>query len=113
MPVIGDEPTIVDLIIVRGDDFRAEMTNPIVFQVGDTWRAQIRDTVDDPTINLTFGFDTSALASGLLVMTATDAETTALTLPDDGGWWDLERTRALFTRTLFQGGVTFKKDVTK
>lgn len=104
--------------IKRGDDYaheldfvQADETSPFVL-TGRTYRAHLRETIDD-TLFTPLVIDTTNALTGIIVLRLVKVTTVLL---EAGMWhWDLEETvtNTGYTTTLFEGRVPVSKDVTR
>ena len=109
-------PADQDLTIVRGDTETLVVTmttdgsTPIDI-TGRTYRAQIRQSQDSPTIKGSFTCTVDDAANGVItcVLNATDSAT----LPVGLGFWDLEENASGVITTVMSGTVTVLADVTR
>lgn len=109
------KPAKLDLRFTQGDDFSIRVTvetalGVAVSQVGNTFTAKIRP---HPTSSVVWAatVDTSLLASGVVGLSWTDAQTTQMPL---SAVWDLQRVVSTDpTLTLIAGSVTVDRDVSR
>jgi hypothetical protein len=120
MAEIDLSPGELDLVLRRGDSafFQVAITDDddvALDFTGYTWRAQVRETVDDADVLMSFDVDTAAAATGVLALDLDSGEWPAAATPEPSAkwFWDLEGTTGTSVRTYLAGKVTVKGDVSK
>jgi len=112
-------PGVRNLTIVHRDDYSHTITvvdsaSVAIVLTGRTYAAQIRSSPSTAgTADATFTVSLTNLATGIVVISLTDAQTDAL-IPNTPYWWDLQETvtATTFTTTILAGKVTVVQDVT-
>lgn len=101
--------------IPRGDDYELELEfqvdGVVESQAGATWLAQIREGPTSAAVLTTFAVDTTNATTGIIVLTLTAAQTTALPLKDLVA--DVQRTLGGKVRTMVSLDIEVHPDVSR
>ena len=112
---LDSTPGRVDLVGYAGDTLTVTITAPDTLVAGKVWAAQVRATRDPGApVDATFTITPPAVADGpaYVVLAADDTALLAAT-GEYAGQWDCQVSNAVETRTLAQGSITIKVDVTQ
>ena len=107
-------PGLMDVTIYRGDSFEQTLSftdgsSPLALPTTG-WEAAIRLQPRDEVPLTTFTIDAASAGSGLLTLSLTTAQTTAL---PERTVWDLELTEGSEVRTYLRGSLSVTQDVTR